>query len=111
MTSLGLIFVSSLTADRTRFLDSLASDCSILDSLASSRVILVTRGAFLLFVIFRRESSIDGLVGEHLLCYLGVLLQVIEEVSPASKILLAPPPGNVLGEVLGQKGDIFFVPL
>ena len=42
LTSLGLVFVSSLVADRTRFISFLIDDCSILGLLASSRVILVT---------------------------------------------------------------------
>ena len=42
LTSLGLIFVSSFVADRTRFISFLIDDCSILGLLASSRVILVT---------------------------------------------------------------------
>ena len=36
LTSLGLVFVSSFVADRTRFVSSLVNDCSILGLLASS---------------------------------------------------------------------------
>ena len=54
-------------------------------------------------VTFRRKSSIDGLVCEHLLGYLSLLLQIVEEICPSCEFLLAPSPGNVLGEVLGHK--------
>ena len=60
-------------------------------------------------VTFRRKSSIDGLIHEHLLGYLGLLLQIVEEVCPSCEFLLAPSPGNVLGEVLGYKHNIFFI--
>ena len=40
---------------------------------------------------------------------MSLLLQIVEEVCPSSEFLLAPSPGNVFGEVLGQKSDIFFI--
>ena len=109
LTSLGLIFVNSFVADRTRFISFLIDDCSILGLLASSRMILVTQRALMWLVTFRRKSRIDKLVHEHLLGYLSLLLQIVEEVSPSSEFLLAPSPGNVLGEVLGHKSNIFFI--
>ena len=57
LTSLGLIFVSSFVANRTRFIS----------------------------------------------------FQLIKEVWPSCEFLLAPSPGNALGEVLGHKGNIFFI--
>ena len=111
MTNLGLIFVSSFVADRTHFISFLIDDCSILGLLASSRVILVTQRALVWLVTFRRKSSIDGLICEHLLGYMGLLLQIIEEVCPSCEFLLAPSPGNVLEEVLGYEHDIFFIVL
>ena len=60
-------------------------------------------------VTFRKKSSIDGLIRENLFSYLGLLLQIVEEVCPSCEFLLAPSPGNVLGEVLGHKGDILFI--
>ena len=77
--------------------------------MTSSGMILVTRGALIWLVTFRRQRSIDGLVHEHLLSYLSLLLQIIEEISPSSEILLAPSPRNVLGELLGHKSDIFLI--
>ena len=44
LTSLGLVFMSSLVADRIRFISSLIDGCRILGLLQSSRVILLTRG-------------------------------------------------------------------
>ena len=60
-------------------------------------------------VTFRRKSSIDGLIHEHLLGYLSLLLQIVEEVCPSSEFQLAPSPGNIVGEVLGYEHDIFFI--
>merc|ERR1712237_81730 len=75
LTILGLVFMSSFIADRTRgtrFISSLINDCSILGFQTFPRVILVTRRAFDWLVTFRSQSSIDRLVGEHFLSYLCV---------------------------------------
>ena len=76
ITSLGCVFVSSFTTDRTRFVTLLISDSS--------------RRIFVLLVTFCRQSSVNRLVSEHLLSYLSVLLQIVEEVCPPSKSLPAP---------------------
>ena len=99
--------MGSFTTDRTHLITVLIDDSSRL--VTSSRVILVTRGALIWLVTFRRQSSIDGLICEHLLGYVSLLLQIVEEACPSSEFKLAPSPGNIFGEVLGHKSNIFLI--
>ena len=107
-SSLGCVFVGSLVADRTHLLTVLINDSSS-RVVTSPRMNLVTRRALIWLVTFRRQSSIDRLVSEHLLGCLSHLLQIVEEVSPSSEFQLAPYPRNIFWEVLGHKSNIFFI--
>ena len=108
-TSLGFVFMCRFVTHRTCFLTPLVNDSSIFRLVTFPRVSLVTRRAFVQLVTFCRKSSIDGLIGEHFLGCLSLLLEVVEEVCPSRNFLLTPLPGNLLRKVFSDKSNIFLI--